>query len=236
VIWKHPQRLKPLHFCGLCGAAEAAPFRNSQWACGFAYLARATVYTWVSSWEFCGWTDALAAGKAGVTGEDESQGVVGGFGDADARGDLDTSCRKGVFADPQAGSGRGEIASIIADAGDAEGLSEASGAAGEARKIAWAGHGDSVDAEERFKGAEKNTSGLAFALTGDIQAVVIAVDEINVSVAGRAEEDGVARGMAGGGVSGGIIGAEVGLDFDDAPGKTNRAVVKGIFPNGRFAD
>ncbi len=45
---------------------------------------------------------------------------------------------------------------------------------------------------------------------------MIAVDEIDVSVAGWAEENGGAGGDAGEGVGGGIGLPEVGLDFDDA--------------------
>ena len=52
---------------------------------------------------------------------------------------------------------------------------------------------------------------------------MIAVDEINVGVAGRAEQDGVTSSIAGGGVRGGIVGSEVGFDFDDAGGEADRA-------------
>jgi hypothetical protein len=52
---------------------------------------------------------------------------------------------------------------------------------------------------------------------------VIAVDEINVGVAGRAEQDGVTSSIAGGGVSSGIVGSEVSFDFDDAGCEADRA-------------
>ncbi len=53
----------------------------------------------------------------------------------------------------------------------------------------------------------------------DVGAVVIAVDEIDVGVAGRSEENGVAWGQAAVGVGAGIDGAEVGFGFDDASGE-----------------
>ena len=78
-------------------------------------------------------------------------------------------------------------------------------------------------AGERFEGAEQDASGAAFGFAGDVEAVVVAVDEIDVGVAGWAEEDGIAGGEAGGGVGGGIVLAEIGFDFDDAGGEGGSA-------------
>ena len=83
-----------------------------------------------------------------------------------------------------------------------------------------AGLGHFLHAGERFEGAEQNASGTAFGLAGDIEAVVVAVDEVNVGVARRPEQNRGAGGVAGGGVGGGIVLAEVGFDFDDAGGET----------------
>jgi hypothetical protein len=74
-------------------------------------------------------------------------------------------------------------------------------------------------AGERFQGAEQDASGLAIGFAGDVEAVVSAIDEIDVGVAGWAEEHGIAGGEAGGGVGGGIVLAEVSFDFDDAGGE-----------------
>ena len=49
---------------------------------------------------------------------------------------------------------------------------------------------------------------------------MITVDEIDVGVAGRSEQDRGAGRVAGGGVSGGIVLSEIGFDFDDAGGET----------------
>ena len=92
---------------------------------------------------------------------------------------------------------------------------------GEGRDSASVGH--LFDAKERFEGAKEYAAGFAFALAGDVQAVVIAVDEVNVGVAGRAEEHGIAGGIAGGGVGSGIVLSEVSFDFDDAGGEAERA-------------
>ena len=77
------------------------------------------------------------------------------------------------------------------------------------------------DAEEGFEGAEQDRSSLAFRLTGNVQAVVIAVDEIYIGVAGWAEENGGAGGDAGEGVGGGVGLPEVGFDLDDASSERN---------------
>jgi hypothetical protein len=102
----------------------------------------------------------LSDGKARVSGEDESKRLVGCFADADARGDLDTFYAEAIFADPQTGRGQGEIASVVACAGDAEGFGEASRTAGQAGKMTRAGRRDSpgachfLHAQERFERAK----------------------------------------------------------------------------------
>ena len=68
----------------------------------------------------------------------------------------------------------GEVASVVAEAGDAECLGEASGAAGETNQIArgvdfeisLAGH--LFDAVKRFEGAEEDAASFAIGLAGDI--------------------------------------------------------------------
>jgi hypothetical protein len=54
---------------------------------------------------------------------------------------------------------------------------------------------------------------------------VIAVDEVNVGVAGRSEQDCSAGSVAGGGVGGGIVFAEISLNFDDAGREAQLSVV-----------
>jgi len=51
---------------------------------------------------------------------------------------------------------------------------------------------------------------------------MIAIDEIDVGVTGRSEQDRGAGSVAGGGVSGGIVLSEIGFDFDDAGGEMQR--------------
>lgn len=61
--------------------------------------------------------------------------------------------------------------------------------------MARVGDGDSsgachlFDAKEGFESAEENRPGFAFALARDVETVVITVDEVNVGIAGRAEEN-----------------------------------------------
>jgi hypothetical protein len=184
----------------------------------------------------------FGVGKTWARREDESQELVGCFGDTDAGSDLDPPRAKAIFADPQAGGGRGEVESVVSRAGDGEGLGEAPGAAGKSRAMAGAGQRDSAGArhffktEEGFESAEKNRSRFAFAFTGDVEAIVIAVDKVNVGKAGRTEEDRIASCVAGGGVGGGIVGSEVSLDFDDAGCEPNLSATNLSVTNQNFAE
>jgi len=65
---------------------------------------------------------------------------------------------------------------------------------------------------------------------------VIAVDEINVGVPGRSEENGVAGGTAGSGVSGRIVDSEVGFDFDDAGDEASLALAHQNFSQKGASD
>jgi len=130
-----------------------------------------------------------------VLGEDIPQQQMGCLADADARSNPNSCCAKAIFSNPQAGCGRGKIASVVAGARDAESFGQASGAASEPKEVARAMKWEVpspchfLDAQKRFQRAEKDRSGLPGALTGNIQTVVIAVDEINVGVAGGSEQD-----------------------------------------------
>jgi hypothetical protein len=135
---------------------------------------------------------------------------------------LDVSCAKTIAPNPQTRSGGSEITSVVARARDAEGFGQASRAAGKSKKIARALQRDIsrprhfLDALKRFERAEKNSPGLPLGLTRNVQAIVIAVDEIDVGVTGRSKQDRSAGGFAGEGVGRGIILSEVSLDLDDA--------------------
>lgn len=63
--------------------------------------------------------------------EKVAPGFVGGFGDADAGAGADAADSGSVVADPEAAGWGGEVASVVAGAGDAEGFGETPGAAGE---------------------------------------------------------------------------------------------------------
>lgn len=65
-----------------------------------------------------------------VVGDKVPQRVVHCFTNTDAGSDVNASSAKAIVPDPQAGLGRREISSIIACAGDAEGLREAARTAG----------------------------------------------------------------------------------------------------------
>ena len=83
------------------------------------------------------------------------------------------------------------------------------------------------DAADRLQGAQEDASGadrihrfcINQSVATDVGAVVIAVDEIDVDMAGRAEENRVAGSLSVVGMGAGIDGAKVGLGFDDASGE-----------------
>jgi len=116
----------------------------------------------VSSFGRAGSGERFGAGDEGVLSEVVTEPLVGGFGDADARSDEDFFCEEAVFANPQTGSGRGEVGTVVSSSGDAEGFGEAPWAAGEFGKIArtvqrdFAGASHGVDAFEGFEGAEED--------------------------------------------------------------------------------
>ncbi len=176
------------------------------------------------------------AGDEGVIGKNVAQRVGFGFADADAAGDLDGWSNKTVVAEPEAGVRGGEVASVVAEAGDTECLGQASGAGGEADEIArgldfeFSSASHFFDTVKGFKGAEEDASAFTFGITGDVQAVVTAVDEIDVGVAGGAEENCVAGGFSGGGVGGKVVLCEIGFDFDDAGGEMGRVSAEEEFP------
>ena len=79
------------------------------------------------------------------------------------------------------------------------------------------GHG--LDAIDGGDGADEDSAGLAREVRGGVEAVVHAVDEVDVGAAGWAEEGKVVGGEAAVGVRGGVGEAEVGFDLDDAAGE-----------------
>ncbi len=167
---------------------------------------------------------SFPAGDERISGKEKSEKLIWSLCDADAGAGQDASRTEIVRGKPQAGFAGDQIASVVAGTSDAECLCEATGAAGEITKIAGMVDGElpggrhGGDSGERFKGAEKNASGLALGLAGNIQAVMIAVDEIHVSVPGRSEDHGISGRFAGGSMGGRILRAEIGFEFHDASG------------------
>lgn len=130
-----------------------------------------------------------------------------------------------IITDPKFAGGGSEIAVVIAGAGDAEGLAEASRASGEfgpilrATQVNPSGTGHFFEARQRLQGAEEDASGLPLWFARDVEAVMISIDEINVGMTGRAEDYGVAQGTTGGGMGSWVFDAQVGFDLYDASGE-----------------
>src|SRR2546423_15438622 len=86
-------------------------------------------------------------------------------------------------------------------------------------QVQSAGLGHWFDAGDWLQGTNKDAPSVSFGKAGDIQAIVDAIDEINIGVSGRAEEDLVARRAACGGVGGRIVRTQIGFDLDDSSGE-----------------
>jgi len=148
----------------------------------------------------------------------EAQGPVGAKPDADARRDDDIG---GFNLQPLAEDNRasGQVDPIMFPA-NPHGAGQPSGTATEE-----VGFGDggaiaahALEAAQRLERPDKNTTGAAFCLGDDIQAVVHPIDEVDVGVAGRAVDDLSPGRAPARDVSGQIVFAQVSLDFGDAAG------------------
>ena len=72
---------------------------------------------------------------------------------------------------------------------------------------------------------DEDGAGKAFRLRDDVQAVVHAVDHVDIGPAAGAEHHRGSCGLSPGGVAGEVVGSEVGLDLHDAAGKCPAVVL-----------
>ena len=84
-------------------------------------------------------------------------------------------------------------------------------------KVAEIGHG--FDAVDWIESSDEDTTCFAGTMRGDVEAVVHAVDEVDIDVSGWAEEYCVAGSETAGCVGCRVDEAEVGFDFGDAGGE-----------------
>ena len=158
--------------------------------------------------------------NTGVAGKEEAQRTIGGASDTNAWRDHNFGDCEGVLADLKGGRRVGQVSAIVQASRNTESLAEATGAGGQGRRFcigrepAVGRHGGK--SFQRLESANEDAAGLALRLTGDVQTGIHAVDEVDVRMAGRSEEDLSTRCAACSGVSGGVIDAEVSLRFDDA--------------------
>ena len=105
---------------------------------------------------------------------------------------------------------------------------------GTCSEVAIAGH--LRDAHDGFEGADEHAAGKAVLFATDIHAEVLAIDGVDVGVAGGTEEDLIARSGSAvrvrGGVRNGVVRSEIGFDFDDTA--SDRAA-RGLM-NEQFAE
>jgi hypothetical protein len=84
-------------------------------------------------------------------------------------------------------------------------------------KVTEIGHG--FEAVDWIEGSDEDSACFAGEMRGDVEAVVHAVDEVDIYVSGWAEEDCVAGSEPAGCVGCRVDEAEVGFDFGDAGGE-----------------
>ena len=165
-----------------------------------------------------------------VVRNDVAQRVFSGFGDADARRDLDAMRPNAIVRNEEIGLWARQVFFVVAFASDAEGLGQASGAAGQLAQVAGCAveilrerhvprFRHLLDSGNRFERAEQDSARFSIGEARDVEEVVIAIDKVNVGKARWAEENEVPGRASTGGMSSRIMLAEIGLDFDDPGGQ-----------------
>jgi hypothetical protein len=104
---------------------------------------------------------------------------------------------------------------------DPEGQRELAGTVGEllGPRCGAAARTHEVQAGYRFDSANEHAAGLAIRFRHQVEAFVHTVNQVDVSVAGRSEDDSGTLGHAAGSVGGEVIAAaQVGFGFDDDAG------------------
>lgn len=117
----------------------------------------------------------------------------------------------------------GNVDAVVA-AGDRHGDGEAPGTSAELFEAACGRAGVTHRRQSRhwLEGANQDAAGRAVWLRHQIEALVHAVDQVDVGVTRRTKKDLRSRRQAAGGVCGKIGSAEICLHFDNAPGADAR--------------
>jgi len=177
--------------------------------------------------------EAKGAADEGVATFIEAEQPVGGAGDADAAAlaQQEPACRRGGGAgggkggEPE-GAGCAEVGAVEGTV-DTESSGQAAGAAGEVEKVP----GVAVElhlgnAVEWLKSADQDAAANSWDFLADVEHEVVAIAEIDVSVA-AAEEHGARAGGGAAKVMGGGVSLGVSLGFNDAAAEA---------PSGELAD
>ena len=170
-----------------------------------------------------------------MASEAEAKRPVDSMLNADARADMQLGVwlgyRESVPNNPQRRVLAGEVEPVMLRTRKAEGLAETRGPRSQFRseQAGLGVRGKAAVARHRFKAShwfectKQDSAGHAVGLAGDIEAVVLAVDGVNIRVTWRAEEDGVTRRGTAMGVGCRVrwivMRTEVGFDLYDAAGK-----------------
>lgn len=167
-------------------------------------------------------------------GDGKAQRPVNRVLDADARSDQDFGDRAAVVAYLERRGTAGQVEGIVNGAGESQRLAETAGTGGElARQFAVhqaAIHkignsqapvrGHPFDSGYRLQGAQEHATCFSLDFATDVHAEITAINGINISVAGGAEEHPVSRSgpamRVGGWIGRVVVRAHVRFDFDNS--------------------
>lgn len=150
--------------------------------------------------------DEAAAGGA------EAPGALDGFGDPDPRAGDDR--RRLALRRRQQERVAGEVGLVLAEA-DPQRLGQLAGAGAEfGIGLVAAALAHRLEAVGRLQRPDQDRGGVALRFGDGVEQAVDTVGEVDVGVAGRAEEDPGALGQPDVGVTGGVVGL-VALGLDD---------------------
>jgi len=150
--------------------------------------------------------------------DQEAERKVGRLRDADTRSGFDfESDGPERLADDEAAAG--DIGGVVS-ARDGERQGDFGGARREVLEFARGrpASAHEVQPRDRFEGANQDASSSAGRFADQVEALIHPVNEVNVGVAGRPEDDLGARGDAACRVGGLVVCAEVGFGFDNDAG------------------
>ena len=167
-----------------------------------------------------------AARDESTLSHDETKQVLRVLADANARCHLDAPDTVVIFPDPQTSRRVREVAAVVPGAGNAKRLRQFPRPVRQQWKIPGLFDLDPAspchlfDPGQRLQSSEQNASCTPLPLARDVQAIVITVNKVDVSVARRPEQYCIPQGLTGSRMGRKVFLAQVGLDFHNPAGES----------------